>query len=72
MLKLNTNTGEEALIERRRRVDDELNDDEIEGTSCHRDQRRREAAGTLALTTVAKQPSAPFIRAIGPDYLRQR
>ena len=39
MLDFNTKIGEGALIERRRRVDDEPNDDDIEGTNGHRNQR---------------------------------
>ena len=72
MLNFNAKTGKEALIEGRRRVEDELNDDEIQGTNYYRDQRRREAARKLTLTliTIAKRPSVPFIRAIGPPDLR--
>lgn len=70
MLNFNAKTGKEALIEGRRRVEDELNDDEIQGTNYYRDQRRREAAGKLILTTIAKRPSVPFIRGIGPPDLR--
>ena len=54
MLNFNASTGKEALIERRRRVEDELKDDEIQGTNYYRDQQRREAAGKLILTTIAK------------------